>query len=264
MKQPSFLCSCISCKKPFSSFGIDTHYMRIHGTSDQSSMFKNSGKYGKDKSKRLQFLYSKSPRSCQECSKILTYKQRHNLFCSHVCSAKYSNRKRENEGWTHSTDSIERISNKLSIYAGPYTKIYFRSCKFCESIFITPKQNKVCKNCQHLKWKNNKDQFSFKFNIFNYPDLFDLSLLKSVGWVSFGGKRGEKLNLSGLSRDHKVSVAEAKIFKYDPYYISHPLNCELMPHVKNNKKKTKSSITYEELVRLVDEYDGVKDQTRTG
>ena len=69
------------------------------------------------------------------------------------------------------------------------------------------------------------------------------------------GKRGGKKNINGLSRDHRISVNEAKKFNYDPYYISHPLNCELMPHQQNNKKKTKSSTTYDELVKLVNDYD---------
>jgi hypothetical protein len=40
--------------------------------------------------------------------------------------------------------------------------------------------------------------------------------------------------------------------------ITHPLNCELMPHTQNNKKKTNSSITYKDLVILVDEYEKLK------
>jgi hypothetical protein len=33
------------------------------------------------------------------------------------------------------------------------------------------------------------------------------------------------------------------------------MNCELMLWEENNKKNTRSSITYQELVKLVDEYD---------
>ena len=113
----------------------------------------------------------------------------------------------------------------------------------------------ICENCQPLKWQNNKDQYSFKFNVFEYPDLFDLELLKNIGWVSFGGKRGGTKNLEGLSRDHKVSVSNAKKYGYDPYYISHPCNCELMTMPSNNKKNSNSSITYEDLKILVDSYD---------
>lgn len=264
MKQPSYPCSCITCQKPFSSLGIDTHFMRSHGTKEQQDLFKNAALANKATSAKLQSAYYQSPSYCKECNSVIPYDKRSNIFCSHTCSATATNRSREESGWTHSQDSLGKIRDKLSIFAGPYTKIYFKPCKFCSKSFVTTGRARVCKDCQHLKWYNNKDQYSFKFNIFDYPDLFDLSQLTTVGWVSFGGKRGGTKNPKGLSRDHKVSVNHAKRFNYDPYYISHPLNCELMPHTKNNKKKTQSSITYDELVRLVDEYDGVKDQTRTG
>jgi hypothetical protein len=113
----------------------------------------------------------------------------------------------------------------------------------------------VCNNCQHLKYNKNKDQWAFKFNVFNYPDLYDLDLLLRVGWCSFGGKRGGDKNLNGLSRDHRVTINEAKINNYNSYYISHPCNCKLMTMSENNKKKTKSSISYYELIQLVDNYD---------
>lgn len=61
-----------------------------------------------------------------------------------------------------------------------------------------------------------------------------------------------------MSRDHKVSVDEAKKNNYDPYYITHPMNCELMPHIENNKKKITSSITYNELKLMVDNFDALR------
>ena len=81
--------------------------------------------------------------------------------------------------------------------------------------------------------------------------LYKQSLIWGVVW---GSRWGNK-NANGLSRDHKVSVNEAKKYNYNQYYISHPLNCELMLHIKNNKKKTKSSISYTQLLKLVDDYD---------
>lgn len=153
-----------------------------------------------------------------------------------------------------STNSRNKIRDKLSIASGPYTILRVKSCKFCNSTFVTPRIQ-VCKNCQHLKYNNNQDQYSFKFNVYDYADLFDLAYINSVGWVAFGGNRGGNKNPQGLSRDHRVSVHDAKKYKYDPYYISHPLNCEIMLHTANNKKKTNSSIEYSELVKLVDKYD---------
>jgi hypothetical protein len=214
----------------------------------------------KIKSQKQQEKYLLNPKICSTCSKIIPYNNRYNIFCSHSCAAIVTNRQRINSGYTLSQESRDSIRIKLSkssIFVGPYSKLSIKNCKFCNALFTTPVTNRtqVCNNCQHLKWKNNKDQYSFRFNLFDYPDLFDLAQLKTVGWVAFGGKRGGIKNMNGLSRDHRVSVCEAKKFNYDPYYISHPLNCELMPHYQNNQKKTKSSITYIELVKLVDDYD---------
>lgn len=209
------------------------------------------------KSKKLQETYLLNPTCCLTCSNTISYDCRHNKFCSHSCAAVHSNKQRTETGYSMSLASRDQIRAKLSVYVGPYSKLSTKNCKFCKNQFITPVANRtqVCNNCQHLKWNNNKDQFSFRFNVFDYPDLFDLEQLKTTGWVAFGGKRGGVKNINGLSRDHRVSVNEAKKFNYDPYYISHPLNCELMPHHQNNQKKTKSSITYLELVKLINDYD---------
>jgi hypothetical protein len=229
--------------------------MRSHGNKEQQDLFKNAAFANKATSAKLQSTYYQTPNYCKECRSVILYNKRKNIFCSHTCSAIATNRTREESGYSLSESSRNSIRDKLSIFAGPYTKIYIKPCKFCSKSFVTTGRARVCKDCQHLKWYNNKDQYSFKFNIFDYPDLFDLPQLKIIGWVSFGGKRGGLKNPKGLSRDHKVSVNHAKLYNYNPYYISHPLNCELMPHIKNNKKKTQSSITYNDLVRAVDEYD---------
>lgn len=62
-------------------------------------------------------------------------------------------------------------------------------------------------------------------------------------------------NPNGVTRDHKVSVQEAIRNGYDPYYIRHPINCELMLFRDNAKKHTDSSITYDELIIRVNDYD---------
>ena len=62
-------------------------------------------------------------------------------------------------------------------------------------------------------------------------------------------------NPDGVVRDHRVSVADAIKYNYDPYYIRHPINCKLMLHRDNSKKHTASSITYDKLIEEVDEWD---------
>lgn len=268
MRNPSYPCSCAVCKKEFSSFGIDTHFLRSHGTTDEKLIFSKAAITNQAKKEQSEQTYYQSPTLCKKCNKVLHYPQRSNTYCSSSCAATANNKIRSDTGWSMSAASKEAIRNKLAGrqrastdksnprgVKGPFCKVYLCSCKFCQTKFVSPNKTLACKNCQHLKWNNNKDQYSFRFNIYDYPDLFDLSALKSVGWVAFGGKRGKVKNLTGLSRDHRISVDEAKRCKYDPYYISHPCNCELMPFVKNNKKKTKSSISYDELKKLVDNFD---------
>jgi hypothetical protein len=129
-----------------------------------------------------------------------------------------------------------------------------RTCKHCNCKFESKLKKRYCATCSPLYMAEARNRFKFTFNVFRYPELFDLKLLQEVGFYAPKGKSG-RWNPDGLSRDHKVSVNESIINQYDPYYITHPLNCELMPHRVNNKKKTKSSMRYEDLVKLVDQYD---------
>jgi len=119
---------------------------------------------------------------------------------------------------------------------------------------LSRKKLKYCGNCRDKYSESAKQGFKFTFNVYEYPNLFDLSLLENRGWFAPGGKTG-KWNPDGISRDHKVSINEAIRNGYDPFYISHPLNCELMIHIENDKKKHHSSMSYDELVRQVDEYE---------
>lgn len=139
---------------------------------------------------------------------------------------------------------------------GEFTKIYRCTCKVCDLKFLSPKSRQFCDEHKHHH-TNKRTEYRFKFNVYDYPDLFNLELLNQVGFYAPGGKSGS-WNVQGLSRDHRVSVDEAIRNDYDPYYISHPINCELMPHSENSSKKRRSSISYNELVRLADAYDSRK------
>lgn len=119
--------------------------------------------------------------------------------------------------------------------------------------FNSSAKYKYCSSCSYLYKNNNRNRYAFSFNVYQYPDLFDLSLIERYGWFSHGGKY--KFNPNGITRDHKVSVNEAIKNNYDPYYIKHPLNCELMSFKENDKKKTQSSISYNDLIKIVNEYD---------
>lgn len=185
------------------------------------------------KPSKLKILFSKIY-FCQKCNKIhKSYK------LSNDCCANIERR-----------DEILR--HKL-IAEGLYYALYRCSCKVCGLEIVARSPSKYCKQCKQ-NTANKSSQYTFKFNIFEYPELFDLDAIEEIGFYAPGGKSG-KWNLSGLSRDHKVSVSEAVANNYNPYYISHPCNCELMLHSENNKKNGNSSITYEQLVELVNLFD---------
>lgn len=219
MKQLSFPCSCLICKRETSSLGIDTHFMRSHGTIEDKQKFLNTTNKLK-KNKNIE-QYNINPKECLQCNHLIPYDSRNNTFCSHTCS---------------------------TIYNHKLPKLYTTCCKFCNKPFSHKLYIRVCNKCQHLKWNNIKDQYSFKFNVFDYPGLFNLEQINQIGWVSF---RGKNYNPNGLSRDHKISISDAKKYGYDPYYISHQCNCSIILQKDNNKKNQKSSITYEQLVHDV-------------
>jgi hypothetical protein len=127
-------------------------------------------------------------------------------------------------------------------------KVLNCTCAHCGLKFITPKYRKYCDAHVHLYSHNGKARYWFSINVFKYPDLFDLEAIRRVGFRSLE-------NLYGYTRDHKVSVNEAIKNNYDPYYIKHVMNCELMLWIDNIRKYKRSSISYEELKKLVDEYD---------
>lgn len=88
----------------------------------------------------------------------------------------------------------------------------------------------------------------FKFNVYHFPNKFDLKLIEEFGWYK-AKNRGD--NQNGVSRDHMYSVKEGFLNGIDPFYISHPANCKIMVNIENNKKKTNCSITIEELYERV-------------
>lgn len=202
-------------------------------------------------------------RLCEHCNNEFVKKHKEQNFCSKSCSNTYTNLNRK-----HSDETKKKISNALSnkkfspkctskkfhkLYKDEnYSKLYFSSCLNCGFKGAYKNDIRYCKKCQNEYSENGRTKYNFTFNVYKYPDLFDVKLLEEYGWYR---TKGKNKNLSGLSRDHKVSVNEAKKYKYDSYYIKHPINCELMFHCENKSKGTNSSITYEELVKLVDEYD---------
>lgn len=114
------------------------------------------------------------------------------------------------------------------------------------------------KQNQWLNTLNNENKIEyrksckFRFSLNDFPNEFEFNLINEYGWYKAKNK-GD--NLNGISRDHMYSINEGFKNLVDPYYISHPANCQLMRHGDNNKKDRKCSITLDELIDKVQKWD---------
>jgi hypothetical protein len=85
-----------------------------------------------------------------------------------------------------------------------------------------------------------------------YPDEFDFDLIRTYGWYK-AANRGN--NLTGVSRDHIISVRYGFDNGISPEIISHPANCQLMQHGLNVSKSSGCGITLDELKVKIDAWD---------
>lgn len=245
MKQPSHPCSCAICKKETSSLGIVTHYLRSHGSESDKMLFAK-----KKNIRQLNILhYNQNPTYCKQCDSVIDYDRRHNNFCCQSCAGTYNNARKDYTSFTPGPPKQPKQPKQPKNYC----TIRICKCKECGVWFSHKTQKQYCDKHRGTTGRM-RDWYSFKFNMHDHPDLFDFTLISKIGFYSPGGKSGS-YNLDGLSRDHKVSIKDAIKNNYDHYYITHPCNCELITQRENSKKHGTSSILYNELVQLVDEYD---------
>lgn len=135
-----------------------------------------------------------------------------------------------------------------------------KECEFCGKLFKATRTARFCsqqcwKNSieiQRTAWEKYKLDCQFKFNVYDYPDWFDLTLIEEHDWYK-AKNRGD--NLNGISRDHKISIKDGFDNHIDPVFISHPANCELKQHRDNQKKRTNSSLTLEELKEEITKFN---------
>lgn len=127
-----------------------------------------------------------------------------------------------------------------------------RKCRYCKEFNVDRKHKSICADCRLSYYEFYKPGCNFKFNISDFVEEFDFSLVEKHGWYK-PTNRGN--NLMGISRDHLYSVRDGFINKIDPKIISHPANCELMLHIQNSKKNSNSSITFEELLDRIKKWE---------
>lgn len=207
--------------------------------------------------KKLQRIEHKL--NCITCGKeftqLLTSAQinnKHRITCSLACAKSHSHSDETN-------NKIRQAVIKSNIKKGIIKNISW-ICNLCGKSFIKSRKSKYCSiGCVKQARRKNAPELSayrveckFKFNPYKFPEILDISLLTKYGFYSPINKKN---NLGGVSMDHKLSIVDGFKSNIDPYYMSHIMNCQLMIHNKNIGKGSKSTITADELKRLVDNYD---------
>jgi hypothetical protein len=182
-------------------------------------------------------------------------------FCSHRCANGHSY---TNEWRAHISKSLTN-NPKNPFYGGGVSKV-IHICPQCNKSFEKPKHQKFCsKSCASRSRKKPLDETShsyywreaqFRFNLSDFPDEFDFSLIDKYG---FYRAKNNGDNPLGVCRDHIVSVTYGFRNKIPPEIISHPANCQLLPHMLNIAKHTKSGMSvydlYEKIKAWNSKYD---------
>jgi len=213
------------------------------------------------KKKEREEKYLENPKKCIHCNTVIPYEYRKNNYCNHSCVALYNNPIREVTWVDNIKNGIHNYLIENGIREKDKIGKYEIICKGCGNIFEKNRSDiKYCSsNCRKEFKRKNMDDYkkyksdcSFKFNLKDYPDYFNFLLVEKHGWYSPTNKNN---NLSGVSRDHMFSVREGFEKEIDPYLISHPANCELMIHNYNISKNKKSSITIDDLLNKIKEFE---------
>lgn len=156
----------------------------------------------------------------------------------------------------HKNIRTNRCTNcKVAIFS----KVRTNKCNVCNVVFLKSRYQKYCDDCSP-NIRHYRTRAAFKFNVYDYPDKFDLSLIYTHGWYSPNGYNSSNKtpNLSGVSRDHKYSILDGFNNNINPKLLAHPANCDILIHngvCGNNEKNSASSITIEQLKVLIVEWD---------
>ena len=62
-------------------------------------------------------------------------------------------------------------------------------------------------------------------------------------------------NPNVVSRDHMLSVRQGFELGLDPFILAHPANCKLMIHNENISKNKRSSISLDDLLERIKEFE---------
>ena len=200
---------------------------------------------------------------CENCNIEHSGEYGTGRFCGVKCARGFSTKAKRDQ--INKAVSLKQTGRKLSEeHKGninrnrKYKEKVIWHCIRCnkEMQTILSKKGRYCSRRCWINYEDSvKGQFEeyrqkckFTFDVKEFPGRFDLALLEQLGWYGPTNKRN---NLTGVSKDHMVSVKDGFIKNIDPSIISHPANCALLPHKKNQSKGSKSSIQLDELLERI-------------
>ena len=134
-----------------------------------------------------------------------------------------------------------------------------KKCTQCKDEFTGQSKTIYCsqecwkKACSDKKteFERYRKQCQFLFNVYDYPDWFNLTLIDEHGWYA-AKNRGN--NQKGVQRDHRLSIADGFKNNIEPRIISHPANCELKHDFANQRKRAKSSVDIHTLLNDIERW----------
>lgn len=192
------------------------------------------------------------------CPKCGASHEKSGTFCSRKCANSRTWTDEDKKKKSEAFHSSEKRHKNISRVKHP--EFCDRKCEYCSGPIPWKGGKRYCSKECYLKFHemsrtafhNYKSKCSFKFNVYEFPDEFDLASIDEFGWYSASNKG---CNLDGVSRDHRISIKNGFEQQIDPSIISHPANCELMRHSENQQKRSKSSIMLEELIVMIDRWN---------
>jgi len=208
--------------------------------------------------------------TCAKCNALHTVIERSfsfpskvKYFCSRTC------------GNSHEVTAAHRIKTSETltgkVYAPP--TLLEKVCPGCNTTFSVMEHytipsktycNRSCGATHGNKERNTVSRANrpalvnyradckFKFGLSDYPAEFDFALIEEHGWYK-PKNRGD--NLTGVSRDHMVSVRYGFDNNIPAEHLRHPANCRLLTHSKNVSKGINNSVTYDELLLRIAKWD---------
>lgn len=189
---------------------------------------------------------------CERCGKGIETVVGSGRFCSSACSHSFSTSRNRSE--INAKVSVSLKGRKVTLKSGV--------CPMCGERFemLLRKPKTFCtRRCSYNARKKPLDGYDgykrecqFQFSLSEYPNEFDFELVKKYGWYT-AKNRGN--NANGVSRDHIVSIRWGYENGVDAKNIRHPANCQLLLQRKNVSKGKKRSISVEELITRIDDWN---------